>query len=185
MICSFVDPGFSLSYLSVGSLGCVHRFLRVCCAMSAPVCALFFPSPTSGSHLRSSRHRRYLLDDLSDFVILLRACLLQIPRLLGPGLTKAGKFPTLVNAGDNLQSKVDTVRATIKFQMKKVRDIRGDMECRCCVREVLSWKRRRSEWRAVASRVCCGACGGGCSICSWSGLIRHVLSRPVAGAIPT
>lgn len=45
----------------------------------------------------------------------------QIPRLLGPGLTKAGKFPTLVNAGDNLQSKVDTVRATIKFQMKKVR----------------------------------------------------------------
>ncbi|CAN0097302.1 unnamed protein product [Ascophyllum nodosum] len=44
----------------------------------------------------------------------------QIPRLLGPGLTKAGKFPTLVNAGDNLQSKVDTVRATIKFQMKKV-----------------------------------------------------------------
>ncbi|CAN0251632.1 unnamed protein product, partial [Ectocarpus sp. 12 AP-2014] len=36
----------------------------------------------------------------------------QIPRLLGPGLTKAGKFPTLVNAGDNLQSKVDTVRAT-------------------------------------------------------------------------
>ncbi|CAM9714393.1 unnamed protein product, partial [Sphacelaria rigidula] len=35
-------------------------------------------------------------------------------------LTKAGKFPTLVNAGDNLQSKVDTVRATIKFQMKKV-----------------------------------------------------------------
>ncbi|CAN0588799.1 unnamed protein product, partial [Ectocarpus sp. 12 AP-2014] len=36
------------------------------------------------------------------------------------GLTKAGKFPTLVNAGDNLQSKVDTVRATIKFQMKKV-----------------------------------------------------------------
>lgn len=56
---------------------------------------------------------------------LLSACLffgpLQIPRLLGPGLTKAGKFPTLVNAGDNLQSKVDTVRATIKFQMKKVR----------------------------------------------------------------
>ncbi|CAM9611343.1 unnamed protein product [Discosporangium mesarthrocarpum] len=44
----------------------------------------------------------------------------QIPRLLGPGLTKAGKFPTLVNAGDNLQNKVDTVRATIKFQMKKV-----------------------------------------------------------------
>lgn len=62
---------------------------------------------------------------------------LQIPRLLGPGLTKAGKFPTLVNAGDNLQSKVDTVRATIKFQMKKVSrkcvggDERGVLEVGC------------------------------------------------------
>lgn len=58
-------------------------------------------------------------------LVSLRVCLavFQIPRLLGPGLTKAGKFPTLVNAGDNLQSKVDTVRATIKFQMKKVRRV--------------------------------------------------------------
>ncbi|CAM9889619.1 unnamed protein product [Chrysoparadoxa australica] len=44
----------------------------------------------------------------------------QIPRLLGPGLTKAGKFPTLVAASEDLQDKVDTVKATIKFQMKKV-----------------------------------------------------------------
>jgi len=44
----------------------------------------------------------------------------QIPRLLGPGLNKAGKFPTLVASGEDLQEKVDTVRATIKFQMKKV-----------------------------------------------------------------
>lgn len=44
----------------------------------------------------------------------------QIPRLLGPGLTKAGKFPTLVGSSDDLQDKIDQVRATIKFQMKKV-----------------------------------------------------------------
>jgi large subunit ribosomal protein L10Ae len=44
----------------------------------------------------------------------------QIPRLLGPGLTKAGKFPTLVGPTDDIQDKADTVRATIKFQMKKV-----------------------------------------------------------------
>jgi len=44
----------------------------------------------------------------------------QIPRLLGPGLTKAGKFPTLVSGTDDIQDKADTVRATIKFQMKKV-----------------------------------------------------------------
>ena len=44
----------------------------------------------------------------------------QIPRLLGPGLNKAGKFPTLVASNEGLQEKADQVRATIKFQMKKV-----------------------------------------------------------------
>ena len=44
----------------------------------------------------------------------------QIPRLLGPGLTKAGKFPTLIEGGADLTEKIDGVRATIKFQMKKV-----------------------------------------------------------------
>ena len=44
----------------------------------------------------------------------------QIPRILGPGLTKAGKFPSLLDETENLQDKVDTVKATIKFQMKKV-----------------------------------------------------------------
>lgn len=44
----------------------------------------------------------------------------QIPRILGPGLTKAGKFPTLLDDNDSVQEKVDTVKATIKFQMKKV-----------------------------------------------------------------
>lgn len=44
----------------------------------------------------------------------------QIPRILGPGLTKAGKFPSLLDDNDNVQEKVDVVKATIKFQMKKV-----------------------------------------------------------------
>ena len=44
----------------------------------------------------------------------------QIPRLLGPGLTKAGKFPTLLNAGEDMTEKAEAVKATIKFQMKKV-----------------------------------------------------------------
>ena len=37
-----------------------------------------------------------------------------------PGLTKAGKFPTLIEGGADLTEKIDGVRATIKFQMKKV-----------------------------------------------------------------
>lgn len=48
------------------------------------------------------------------------AVIKQIPRILGPGLQKAGKFPTPVNAGENLVEKVEEVRATIKFQLKKV-----------------------------------------------------------------
>merc|ERR1712139_434904 len=44
----------------------------------------------------------------------------QIPRLLGPGLNKAGKFPTLVTHGDNLENKVNDIRSNVKFQLKKV-----------------------------------------------------------------
>ncbi len=44
----------------------------------------------------------------------------QIPRLLGPGLNKAGKFPALLTHSDNMEEKVNDLKATIKFQMKKV-----------------------------------------------------------------
>ncbi|KAG2682960.1 hypothetical protein I3843_10G009600 [Carya illinoinensis] len=44
----------------------------------------------------------------------------QIPRLLGPGLNKAGKFPTLVSHQETLESKVNETKATVKFQLKKV-----------------------------------------------------------------
>eukprot|EP00927_Polykrikos_kofoidii_P071994 TRINITY_DN68169_c0_g1_i1.p1 TRINITY_DN68169_c0_g1~~TRINITY_DN68169_c0_g1_i1.p1 ORF type:complete len:218 (-),score=44.05 TRINITY_DN68169_c0_g1_i1:91-744(-) len=44
----------------------------------------------------------------------------QIPRLLGPGLNKAGKFPTLIQHSDNLEQKITDVRSNVKFQLKKV-----------------------------------------------------------------
>lgn len=44
----------------------------------------------------------------------------QVPRLLGPQLSKAGKFPTPVSHNDDLLGKVTDVRSTIKFQLKKV-----------------------------------------------------------------
>lgn len=44
----------------------------------------------------------------------------QIPRILGPGLTKAGKFPAVLDENDNLAEKIEATKATIKFQMKKV-----------------------------------------------------------------
>jgi large subunit ribosomal protein L10Ae len=55
-----------------------------------------------------------------DFFLASDNMIKQIPRLLGPGLTKAGKFPTLLAAGEDMQEKMDEVKATIKFQMKKV-----------------------------------------------------------------
>ncbi|XP_052515936.1 60S ribosomal protein L10a-like [Budorcas taxicolor] len=39
---------------------------------------------------------------------------------LGPGLNKAGKFHSLLTHNENMVAKVDEVKSTIKFQMKKV-----------------------------------------------------------------
>ncbi|KAK9452739.1 ribosomal protein L1-like protein [Dipodascopsis uninucleata] len=44
----------------------------------------------------------------------------QVPRLLGPQLSKAGKFPTPVSHSDDLYGKITEVRSTVKFQLKKV-----------------------------------------------------------------
>mmetsp|Transcript_32879 Transcript_32879/g.42483 ORF Transcript_32879/g.42483 Transcript_32879/m.42483 type:complete len:223 (+) Transcript_32879:95-763(+) len=55
-----------------------------------------------------------------DFFMASDNMIKQIPRLLGPGLTKAGKFPTLLSSGEDMQEKIDEVKGTIKFQMKKV-----------------------------------------------------------------
>jgi large subunit ribosomal protein L10Ae len=55
-----------------------------------------------------------------DFFLSSNNLIKQIPRLLGPGLTKAGKFPTLLAPNDDMQEKIDEIKATIKFQMKKV-----------------------------------------------------------------
>jgi large subunit ribosomal protein L10Ae len=43
-----------------------------------------------------------------------------IPRLLGPGLNRAGKFPAVVNPTDDLSDKVAETRAQVKFALKKV-----------------------------------------------------------------
>merc|ERR1711974_457381 len=48
------------------------------------------------------------------------ALIRQIPRLLGPGLNKAGKFPAILASGEDMVAKIQEMRCTIKFQMKKV-----------------------------------------------------------------
>jgi len=44
----------------------------------------------------------------------------QIPRILGPGLNKAGKFPTILGQNDDMRAKVEDLARSIKFQLKKV-----------------------------------------------------------------
>ncbi|PFH45767.1 hypothetical protein AMATHDRAFT_51478 [Amanita thiersii Skay4041] len=55
-----------------------------------------------------------------DAFLASEALIKQIPRLLGPGLSKAGKFPTPVSHSEDLTNKLTEVRSTIKFQLKKV-----------------------------------------------------------------
>jgi len=49
-----------------------------------------------------------------------QALIPQIPRLLGPGLNKAGKFPTMITSSDDLDGKATMIRSNVKFQLKKV-----------------------------------------------------------------
>jgi large subunit ribosomal protein L10Ae len=43
-----------------------------------------------------------------------------IPRLLGPGLNRAGKFPMRCGSDEDLLEKINELTSTIKFQLKKV-----------------------------------------------------------------
>ena len=55
-----------------------------------------------------------------DAFLASESVLRQIPRILGPGLNKAGKFPALVAPGESVEAKVQEGKCTVKFQMKKV-----------------------------------------------------------------
>merc|ERR1711977_346269 len=44
----------------------------------------------------------------------------QIPRLLGPTMHKLGKFPTLIERTEDMMDKINGIKGTVKFQLKKV-----------------------------------------------------------------
>merc|ERR1712170_305780 len=41
----------------------------------------------------------------------------QIPRLLGPGLNKAGKFPTMLTHSDDMEGKVNDIRSNLNLSI--------------------------------------------------------------------
>lgn len=55
-----------------------------------------------------------------DAFLASQALIPQIPRLLGPGLNKAGKFPTQIGSSDVLEDKANDIKATVKFRLQKV-----------------------------------------------------------------
>jgi len=61
------------------------------------------------------------LADSYDAFLASATLIRQIPRIMGPGLNKAGKFPSVLGANDDIIAKVDDQKATIKFQLKSKR----------------------------------------------------------------
>lgn len=55
-----------------------------------------------------------------DILLASESIIKQIPKLVGPNLTKINKFPIAVGPTDNLQEKINEAKASIKFQLKKV-----------------------------------------------------------------
>jgi len=47
----------------------------------------------------------------------------KLPRILGPGLNKAGKFPSVLGNNDNITEKVNEQKASIKFQLKSKKNM--------------------------------------------------------------
>jgi large subunit ribosomal protein L10Ae len=43
----------------------------------------------------------------------------QLPKILGPGLNKTGKFPTPVTHTEDLNAKINEIKSQVKFQLKK------------------------------------------------------------------
>lgn len=77
----------------------------------------------SADDLKKLNKNKKLIKKLArkyDAFVASDALIKQIPRLLGPGLSKAGKFPTPVSHAEDLNNKITEVKSTIKFQLKKV-----------------------------------------------------------------
>jgi large subunit ribosomal protein L10Ae len=47
----------------------------------------------------------------------------KIPRLVGPGLNKAGKFPSVLGPNENITEKVESVKASVKFALKSKKSL--------------------------------------------------------------
>jgi ribosomal protein L1 len=83
-----------------GAHQCAQRLVRHSSTVHGAVAPLSGVRFSSRSSCYGRAAKKYAAFLASDSVIKM------IPRLLGPGLNKAGKFPTLIGQNDNLEGKV-------------------------------------------------------------------------------
>ena len=72
--------------------------------------------------LRKLNNNKKLVKKLAkkyDAFLASESLIKQIPQI-SPALNKAGKFPSLLTHNENMVAKVDEVKSTINFQMKKL-----------------------------------------------------------------
>jgi large subunit ribosomal protein L10Ae len=77
----------------------------------------------SVDELKKFRAMRFYIKKLNrkyDAFIASESLVRQLPRLVGPVLARAGKFPTTVTHAEDLAEKIVEVKSTIRFQLKKV-----------------------------------------------------------------
>lgn len=55
-----------------------------------------------------------------DQLIASETLIKEIPKLLGPVLTKINKFPIVLSENEKVVDKVNEIRSTVKYQLKKV-----------------------------------------------------------------
>merc|ERR1711990_66095 len=71
--------------------------------------------------LKTFKKKKKLVKQLAgqyDAFLASSSLIKQIPRLLGPGLNKAGKFPGTIGDNDSMVEKVEELMSTVKFQLK-------------------------------------------------------------------
>jgi len=79
-----------------------------------------FPVLTADDLKKLNKNKKQIkkLADTYDAFLASASLIRQIPRIMGPGLNKAGKFPSVLGNNDDITGKVDDQKATVKFQLK-------------------------------------------------------------------
>ena len=99
------------------------RFCMLANAKHAEVCEKEGAEFLTEDQLKAFKKNKKQIKKLGkkyDAFIASQNLIKKIPRLMGPGLNRAGKFPSVKGASDDLETKLNEIRSTVKFQLKKV-----------------------------------------------------------------